>query len=265
MPYKGIDLTGKRFGKLLVIALTTERDAEGVRKWSCRCDCGCDLLVTGFQLRGSSRMHGYKKTNCGCVGKIGRYTGRRFGKLVVLGHGVKNPGAWLLKCDCGKEFERQSYFFRCGASHCGCKGRAGWPCGVKHKGYKGFGELSGNVWSRIKGSARRRNLPFELTIEYAWQLFLDQNRRCKFTGVELIIGSVNAKRSQDTASLDRKDSSVGYLIGNVQWVHKQINVMKGALSDAEFIEWCQKVTRNSPLTNGAGDGIVRSTDSDQRT
>ena len=44
-----------------------------------------------------------------------------------------------------------------------------------------------------------------------------------------------------TASLDRIDSSRGYVPENVQWVHKVINRMKGTLSDDEFKSWCRTV------------------------
>lgn len=47
-----------------------------------------------------------------------------------------------------------------------------------------------------------------------------------------------------TASLDRIDSSKGYVIGNVQWVHKTINTMKMDLANSEFIKLCQMVAKN---------------------
>jgi hypothetical protein len=44
-----------------------------------------------------------------------------------------------------------------------------------------------------------------------------------------------------TASLDRINSSLGYVEGNCQWVHKVINTMKMALSQDEFIYYCSLV------------------------
>ena len=43
------------------------------------------------------------------------------------------------------------------------------------------------------------------------------------------------------ASLDRIDRTKGYEPGNVQWVHKIVNDMKGTLKDADFIAWCGAV------------------------
>ena len=51
--------------------------------------------------------------------------------------------------------------------------------------------------------------------------------------------------SNITASLDRIDSSKGYIEGNVQWVHKRVNLMKGNMSTENFIEWCNLVVKNN--------------------
>lgn len=55
-----IDLTGKRFGKLLVL----ERYGYGARgaqiTWKCRCDCGVEIVTQGSHLRNGASM------SCGC-------------------------------------------------------------------------------------------------------------------------------------------------------------------------------------------------------
>lgn len=44
-------------------------------------------------------------------------------------------------------------------------------------------------------------------------------------------------------SIDRIDSNGVYEEGNVQWVDKRINMMKGTLSNEEFIELCTMVAK----------------------
>lgn len=48
-------------------------------------------------------------------------------------------------------------------------------------------------------------------------------------------------KEDNDLSLDRIDSSLGYIPGNVQWVCKQINISKHILSTKEFIGMCRKV------------------------
>lgn len=84
-------------------------------------------------------------------------------------------------------------------------------------------------------------------------MFLKQNRRCAISGLELTFDYLgnradwkHSETCKITASLDRIDSSKGYVEGNVQWVHKRINIMKNDVPQSEFIEWCRTVARNNP-------------------
>lgn len=53
-----IDLTGQRFGKLVVL----ERDNTSKRtKWKCKCDCGNEVIVDAAHLK-----DGHTKS-CGCL------------------------------------------------------------------------------------------------------------------------------------------------------------------------------------------------------
>ena len=64
------DLTGMRFGRLLVISRAENRDC-GLAQWLCRCDCGRELIV-----RGSTLRNGASKS-CGCL-KRDRTTERNY-------------------------------------------------------------------------------------------------------------------------------------------------------------------------------------------
>jgi hypothetical protein len=70
-----------------------------------------------------------------------------------------------------------------------------------------------------------------------WDLYLKQERICALTGLPIKLGTVN----EISASLDRIDSTRGYTLDNVQWVHKDINRMKGDLTPERFLELCQLV------------------------
>lgn len=56
-----IDLTGKRFGRLLVVERTEGVEGRTNARWLCRCDCGNETKVLGTTLRRGESQ------SCGCL------------------------------------------------------------------------------------------------------------------------------------------------------------------------------------------------------
>ncbi len=110
--------------------------------------------------------------------------------------------------------------------------------------FTGHGEMQGSFLASIKASAKRRKWEWSVSNEYIWNLFLEQDRKCKYTGIELFFSRNNLEHrmGEANASLDRIDPSVGYVEGNLQWLHKRINVMKGNMEEQEFLDFCEAVT-----------------------
>lgn len=106
----------------------------------------------------------------------------------------------------------------------------------------GYKDFSGSHWARIKAGSRNRGLEFSILIEDSYNLFLAQEKKCKLSGVDITLYPLHCNQSDSTASLDRIDSSKGYVDGNIQWVHKCVNTMKQDMSDQEFIGWCKKIS-----------------------
>ncbi len=65
-------------------------------------------------------------------------------------------------------------------------------------------ELFDTFYNAIQTSnlRRKKEVLFDVTRDYLWDLFVKQNRKCRLTGREIIICGVRNKR---TASLDRID------------------------------------------------------------
>ena len=124
---------------------------------------------------------------------------------------------------------------------CGCSIKTN--KGKNHRLWRGCGDISGNRWNSIvrgaNGSKGRKKIMFDITIEEVWELYLNQNRKCKLSGLPI---SFSNDKIRGTASLDRIDSSKGYEKGNIQWVHKDINKMKNSLDETYFINLCHKVS-----------------------
>ena len=85
------------------------------------------------------------------------------------------------------------------------------------------------------GKSRR-----DLSIEFLMSLFSKQKGRCAVTGVHLT--HLRGKgRVSTNVSIDRIDSSVGYLKSNVRLVCSIVNRMKMEHSDSEFLWWSAQV------------------------
>jgi len=177
--------------------------------------------------------------------KIIDLTGKTFYNLKVLGKsGSNRQGSitWLCECICGNKKTVSSDHLtrkKSPVKSCGCLAH---KQGERHSQWKGCGEVSGNWWHnhvlRERKQSKRIKVPVEITIEYAWNLFLKQNKLCALSGQPLTIGM----NRYNTASIDRIDSGKGYIEDNIQWVHIDINFMKRTYSQEYFIEMCNMVS-----------------------
>lgn len=162
--------------------------------------------------------------------------GNEYGRLKVLCEDdIRGNASWLCQCKCGNILPvRAGHLIDGSTQSCGC---------LAHElKWTGCGEISGDYWCRVVRGAKKRNFEVTVTVEEAWQLFLSQNRKCALSGVELVFASnFKDKQQNQTASLDRKDSSKGYIIGNIQWIHKIVQLMKMNLNETLFLEFCNKI------------------------
>src|ERR1019366_4706768 len=173
---------------------------------------------------------------------------KQFGSLSVKEYIGKRKTKWRTsiyfrcQCECGvvKEIEMMNLVSGHTKS-CGCLKRR--KC-CESSSWIGCGELSGRVWCQIKQKALDRNLQVAITIEEAWQQFQKQDGRCALTGWPIILTSVKGSYFDKTASLDRIDSKLNYTRDNIQWIHKDLNMMKTCLSQDRFIDVCKAVAKH---------------------
>ncbi len=146
-------------------------------------------------------------------------------------------GKWICKCECGNiksivagKLTSKQY------KSCGCQHYEM----ISRSLSKGYQQITGRYWSRLRRSANARGIPFDITMENAWNQFVNQNGLCSLTGELLVF---DKKLIQQTASLDRRDNRLSYMPSNIQWIHKSLNKIKSDMLESEFIAWCSKVTR----------------------
>lgn len=174
-------------------------------------------------------------------------TGQRYGKLTVLACAGRKHGhiRWTCVCDCGNKTEvRGTNLVRSVSASCGCSRVRR---GDKNPYWTGYGSISGSMMTDLKRGASgakggRAAMAFEVDAKYLWGLFKRQRGLCALSGMVLTMPRFT--RDTKTASLDRIDSSRGYVRGNVQWVHKDVNRMKNTFEQRYFIEMCQRIAKN---------------------
>lgn len=150
-----------------------------------------------------------------------------------------------VKCKCGTEHLLRPDSLNQNLQGCYDCTRA--KPGKDNPSWKGIGNLCSLEYSRLKRQAKQRGIKFSITKEYIWKLFQEQNEKCALSTVEIeLVPNYYVKRGKkQTASLDRIDSKLGYIKGNVQWVHKDINVMKNGYDSNYFIKMCKAVAENN--------------------
>ena len=129
---------------------------------------------------------------------------------------------------------------------CGCsKDRYPKITGENNIQYCGYMGLPGRYWTLIKKRAKKRGYIINISIQYGWDLYIKQNKKCALSGLPIMFAISNKKSSETTASLDRIDSTKGYVEGNVQWVYKPINIMKNIYEQNYFISLCKLIANNN--------------------
>lgn len=127
------DLSGKRFGKLVVISRAPDHiiPTSGNRDimWNCICDCGKKCVIRGTNLRnGNTRSCGCTRSTSNLKRGLIDLTGLKFGRWTVISYAGrrKEPRGryttlWHCRCDCGNEESITGSSLRNGSSlSCGC-------------------------------------------------------------------------------------------------------------------------------------------------
>jgi len=120
-------------------------------------------------------------------------------------------------------------------------------CGYSRKlnenpAWKGYKEIPYSWFSkyfeRSKG-ANKKKRSGDISIKDIYNIWVGQNKKCVLSGLDI---DFIKKEDGISASIDRIDSNVEYLINNVQLVHKDVNLMKNHFNQNYFLNMCEKIT-----------------------
>jgi hypothetical protein len=177
-------------------------------------------------------------------------TGRRYGKLTVLGlHKIetlssgKKRSLWLCKCDCGNEARIRTANLTCNITKsCGCLALENMNKFIQEKRKKPIGIRCRNaVFNSYKTSSKARGLDFKLSMEDFVRL---TSMNCHYC--DSVPKSV--KKSEYGHGefvyngIDRVDNSVGYTIDNCVSCCGMCNFMKRSYNQLDFINQAIKIS-----------------------
>lgn len=172
--------------------------------------------------------------------KLELKNGDTFGRLEVIDATKVKKGHnyyVLVRCNnCKKEFLKPVWWLVKG-QQCQC---------VWHEmrtTFSGYEHLSGTYYSALKLNAKARNLEFLVTKKDLVELLEKQDFKCALSGIDISLSSLHKDLRKNTASLDRIDSSRGYVLDNLQWVHKDINIMKNHYEENYFVDMCKLISK----------------------
>lgn len=223
------------FNKLLNKGFTLLENYKGERELKHNVKCFCGKLM----IKPIGELLHYQTKSCGCLSRVTEEEAKARDKslnrirLEPISNTTKKHR--YLCSFCNKEYMAvpQQVWNGSSLGHRGCSNMG------DKTGHK---ELVGKYWYGIKSGAKSRGIKLEINIEDAYELFQKQNGKCNLTGKKIELRTV---RNTGTASLDRIDNSKGYIKGNLQWIHKKLNFMKGKLTQEEFIEFCKAVAAHN--------------------
>lgn len=165
--------------------------------------------------------------------------GQRFDNWVVLSKAKSRErtlgvltGYSKVRCDCGTVKEVRTSSLRTGDSRsCGCLQRPNWLP---------VGESALNAFFIVyKQSARKRKLEWDLSRKQFEKIV---SKSCYYCDAAPVLRMGRKRRGPTLANgIDRKDSNLGYVIGNCLPCCKKCNRMKVVLSEKEFLDQVKKI------------------------
>lgn len=142
------------------------------------------------------------------------------------------------KCKIEKELTEFYFNKKRDSFEASCK-----PC--RQKSVEKYLENNDNLkhifYSRVSNIKARINYELEDDFrDYLIELWNKQNGKCFYSGVDMILKGYG-KNINNAMTIDRVDSSRGYVKGNVVLCCSIINKMKQNLTIEELINWCDLI------------------------
>ena len=238
---------GDVFGQLAITEETEPRkfpSGQYQRRFKCQCACGNSSLVLRMYL-----LNGHT-TSCGC-GRTREYEGKTLGRYHIGARtGARDIGgaaiykATCTECDAKRE-DSISTLRKAGLLTCTCMQTR--PGKGENKGARKYRQAPHGRAVQLHANAKRRaedkGIPFDLDrLDLAERI---ATGCCEVTGIPFDLAA-GAGLNPWAPSLDRKDSSGGYIPTNVQVVVSAYNIAKGPWGDDVLLRLARAIVDRNP-------------------
>lgn len=146
-----------------------------------------------------------------------------------------------------KKLKRRNFCSRsCVAKQCNSEKEIKIPSEFKEK-WNGSNSDECTPFRYYLKKARARKWDYDIDCSYLNDLWKKQKGKCSISGLDMKL-KTHSNTSEDlgltAASLDRIDSSLGYIKGNVQFMCVGLNLLKGKREDSEVIDFLDKIIKS---------------------
>jgi len=147
---------------------------------------------------------------------------------VISSNGNKYT-AWICLCDCGSEFVARTKEIKKGRKSCGCMSTSN-----RFKKVSPSECITNIKINHYKSSATRRNLDFSIDRDEFFKLITGN---CNYCGSPPSTKIKRHSHTMEINGIDRINTKVGYVVGNVTSCCKSCNYAKSDLTMEEFEKW----------------------------
>lgn len=199
--------------------------------------CGMWQPLTEYYRNGHATKDGYRGDCKDCVRNERRANPERLNRIRRLQRNLP-PGHKL--CTACEQPLPLDMFPRNGATKDGRSSHCR-PCNtLQHKERSSASPKARlrHCLSNGRSEAKRKGLSHEITIDDLTRLWRFQEGRCRYTGIPMVY---DGEGRPESVSIDRVDSSLGYVRSNVVLCCVYVNRMKNDKTVTEFLDWCRRV------------------------
>ncbi len=95
---------------------------------------------------------------------------------------------------------------------------------------------------RVRRRSRYKGMSYDIDKDYLVEIYKKQKGICAVSDTPMTMTRGKGD-IYENMSIDRIDSAIGYIRGNVRLVCRAVNTMKADMTDEQTVIWCRKISK----------------------